>query len=184
MFKVMDDQIEGEIHPNQTVLRWGIMGAGTCQDVQSGLIGTDRDYSRRQSQQKRAADFKQQRFGYHRLWFLLKLASREDVDIVYIATNHPQHLACAKVAFTRGKHVLVEKPIAVNAAEGKEMVDLARKKTFFMEGMVSFTLSIKKVKMDSLGRIGEINMFEANAVCRDPENDLRLYNLGWAAALF
>jgi len=58
------------------------------------------------------------------------------VDVVYVATPHTLHLENARLAFAAGKHVLCEKPLAVNAAEAEEMVRLAREHDrFLMEGM-------------------------------------------------
>jgi predicted dehydrogenase len=58
------------------------------------------------------------------------------VDVVYVATPHTLHLDNARLAFEAGKHVLCEKPLAVNAAEAEEMLRLAREHDrFLMEGM-------------------------------------------------
>jgi predicted dehydrogenase len=48
-----------------------------------------------------------------------------NVDIVYIATAHPSHRDNAIAALDAGKHVLVEKPIAVDAAGAREIVAAA-----------------------------------------------------------
>ncbi|PVH72480.1 NAD(P)-binding protein [Cadophora sp. DSE1049] len=58
------------------------------------------------------------------------------VDIIYIATPHALHLRNALEAISAGKHVLVEKPMALNAAQAAEMIAAARQKgVFLMEGM-------------------------------------------------
>ena len=44
-----------------------------------------------------------------------------DLDIVYIATTHPSHRDNAVAALNAGKHVLVEKPLAVDAAGAREI---------------------------------------------------------------
>ena len=49
-----------------------------------------------------------------------------DVDAIIIATPHPSHLDITLRAFQAGKHVLVEKPMAVTPSEADEMVDAAR----------------------------------------------------------
>ena len=49
-----------------------------------------------------------------------------DVDAIIIATPHPSHLDIALRAFQSGKHVLVEKPMAVTPSEADAMVDAAR----------------------------------------------------------
>jgi predicted dehydrogenase len=49
-----------------------------------------------------------------------------DVDAVFIATPDAMHLADVLDAARYGKAVLVEKPMAMNAAEAEQMVDAAR----------------------------------------------------------
>jgi phthalate 4,5-cis-dihydrodiol dehydrogenase len=45
------------------------------------------------------------------------LCDDEDVDVVYIATPHQFHAEHATIAARRGKHALVEKPLALTLAE-------------------------------------------------------------------
>lgn len=54
-----------------------------------------------------------------------ELAQCEDVDIVYVASPHPAHLEHALLCLDAGKHVLVEKPIALSAAQAREIADKA-----------------------------------------------------------
>lgn len=49
-------------------------------------------------------------------------------DVVYIGTIHPMHKEQTMLCLKAGKHVLVEKPIALNAADAAEMVAFARAK--------------------------------------------------------
>src|SRR6185436_19823476 len=55
-----------------------------------------------------------------------ELLAREDVDAVVIAT--PPHVHCAQTvaAARRGKHVLVEKPMALDPAECRTMIAACR----------------------------------------------------------
>jgi predicted dehydrogenase len=48
------------------------------------------------------------------------------VDVVYIATVHPRHLPDALAAIEAGKHVLVEKPLALNAEEARRLIEAAK----------------------------------------------------------
>jgi predicted dehydrogenase len=48
-----------------------------------------------------------------------------DVDAVYIATPNSLHFAQARDALAAGKHVLCEKPLALEAAHGEELALLA-----------------------------------------------------------
>jgi predicted dehydrogenase len=47
------------------------------------------------------------------------------IDIVYVATPHTEHYACAMAALATGKHVLVEKPIGVNATQAATIFESA-----------------------------------------------------------
>src|SRR5262245_53230514 len=48
-------------------------------------------------------------------------------DAVLTVTPPPVHVEHARLAFTRGLHLLTEKPIAHDLASAKEMVELSRK---------------------------------------------------------
>ena len=50
------------------------------------------------------------------------LVARADVDVVYIASPHQHHAAHTRLAAAAGKHVLLEKPMAITMAECDEMV--------------------------------------------------------------
>lgn len=58
------------------------------------------------------------------------------VDVVYVATTHAQHHDAALLALRAGKPVLVEKPIAINAREAREIQAEARASGLLcLEGM-------------------------------------------------
>ncbi|MES2145874.1 MAG: Gfo/Idh/MocA family oxidoreductase [Pseudomonadota bacterium] len=56
-----------------------------------------------------------------------ELASRPDVDAVYVNNSGPYHADAVRVAIAAGKPVLVQKPIALTVPETEEIVALARK---------------------------------------------------------
>ncbi|ABR30913.1 Gfo/Idh/MocA family protein [Thermosipho melanesiensis] len=57
-----------------------------------------------------------------------KLLMREDIDAVAIATESGKHYEITMEALTNGKHVLVEKPMALSTKHADEMVELAKRK--------------------------------------------------------
>ena len=67
------------------------------------------------------ADFKAKAFDS-----IEKLAAEAEVDVVYVATPHQFHAAQACLAASSGKHVLVEKPMALSLEECRAMVAAAR----------------------------------------------------------
>ncbi len=71
------------------------------------------------------------------------LVGDPDVDVVYVATPHPFHLSGALLALEAGKHVLVEKPFALSAAEGERIAAAAAAHNVFsMEAL--WTLFLPK----------------------------------------
>lgn len=54
------------------------------------------------------------------------LCADPEVEAVYVATPHQLHAAHACLAAASGKHVLVEKPMALDLAECRAMIDAAR----------------------------------------------------------
>src|SRR5690606_32643818 len=67
-----------------------------------------------------------------------QLVADPQVDIVYVAAPHAEHPRLALLAIAAGKHVLVEKPMAVSRAAAAEIVDAAvAAGVFAMEAMWS-----------------------------------------------
>ncbi|WP_437773616.1 Gfo/Idh/MocA family protein [Arthrobacter sp. KNU40] len=54
------------------------------------------------------------------------LIADASVDAVYIATPHPQHFDLALEAIHAGKHVLIEKPVAMSASETRAITAAGR----------------------------------------------------------
>lgn len=81
------------------------------------------------------------------------------VDIVYVASPHSEHHAQARLALEAGKPVLVEKAFTRNAAEARDLVELARARgLFLMEGMWSRFLPHYDVIEQAVrdGLVGEV----------------------------
>ncbi len=109
------------------------------------------------------------------------LLRHPEVDAVYIATPHPQHHAQAIAAMRAGKHVLCEKPVAINAAQLREMQACARENgVFFMEAMWTrcFPSTLRAKELVERGAIGELRAVHAQFSFRREINpDARLFDL-------
>ena len=57
-----------------------------------------------------------------------KLCERDDIDLVYIATDWLHHFIIAKYAMEHGKHVAIEVPSAMNMHEIWELINLSEQK--------------------------------------------------------
>jgi len=55
-----------------------------------------------------------------------KLIARDDIDAVDIVTPNVFHIPIALAAIEAGKHVICEKPLAMNVAEARELVHAAK----------------------------------------------------------
>ena len=60
------------------------------------------------------------------------LLADPEVDVVYIATPHPSHAHWAVLAARAKKHILCEKPLAMNHAEASAVVQAAREHDVFL----------------------------------------------------
>ena len=83
----------------------------------------------------------------------------KDVDVVYLSAMHSDRVAHVTQILEAGKHCVVEKPFACNLADGKKIVDLARRrKVFVMEGMWTrcFPAVEKARELVDAGAIGAV----------------------------
>jgi predicted dehydrogenase len=88
-----------------------------------------------------------------------ELLDDPELEAVVIATPVPTHYALAKQALTAGKHVFVEKPPAMRAAEMEELVELSGERGLvLMPGhLLLYHPAVRKLKelIDS-GDLGEV----------------------------
>ncbi len=117
------------------------------------------------------------------------LVADPNVDIIYIATPHPQHISAAKLALNAGKHILVEKPFTLNAREAAEIVDLATAKGLVvLEAMwTRFLPHMRRLhQVIAAGTIGEVRSITADhrqKLPDDPKHRLNALELGGGALL-
>ncbi|KAK9811631.1 hypothetical protein WJX72_007301 [[Myrmecia] bisecta] len=117
--------------------------------------------------------------GVQRVYGTYKeLAEDPDVELVYVSNIHVAHKDTVLLMLEHGKHVLCEKPLAVNARDTKEMVNKAREKNlFFAAGLWSrFFPAVQKIReLIQCGTIGEVGYFHADFLLQMGEEVKRLY---------
>ncbi|HEY8821796.1 MAG TPA: Gfo/Idh/MocA family oxidoreductase [Dermatophilaceae bacterium] len=164
-------------------IRWGFLGAGgIAASMAADLIhGNNTLYAVAARDAGRAAAFAAQFGASHSHGDYRVVVEDPDVDIVYVATTHPFHREQALMAIEAGKHVLIEKPLALNAAHAGEVLTAARQKgVFAMEAvwMRANPLILKAHEIVTRGVIGDVVAIQADfsiEVAFDPTH--RLYDL-------
>jgi len=172
--------------------RWGIMGCGGIADkfasdlklTKQGKLHAVGSRSKAKAKKFASVHGAKQSYGSYEA-----LVLDEDIDIIYVATPHPFHMENTLAAINAGKHVLCEKPIAMNAKQTRRMIAAARKKgVFLMEAMWTrfFPAIIQVRKWLDKERIGKIIALEADfGICPmiGPKHRLLNPDLGGGALL-
>ena len=149
-------------------LRWGVLGTGWIADrfVASLAQHTRQVVTAVGSRSRGSAERAAAAWGVGRAHGSYEaLVADPDVDVVYVATPHNHHLPHALLAIAAGKHVLVEKPVGLDAAEARAIGDAARDAgVFCMEAM--WTLFLPKLdvvrQVVEQGWLGELRSVVAD----------------------
>jgi predicted dehydrogenase len=174
------------------VIRWGIIGTGLiastfAADLELTGSGTAVAVG---SRREGSADAFGDRFGIpNRHVGYEALVADPEVDVVYVATPHPMHHEDALLALRAGKHVLVEKPFTMNAAEAEELVAEARARgLFLMEAMwarfVPHMVEVRRLLAEgALGDVVTVIADHGQWFAEDPAFRLFAPELGGGALL-
>ena len=174
------------------MINWGILGTGAiarvfCNGLRFSKTGRvvaaashtpDRLHSL-------AADF-----GIARTyWDYEGLLLDPEVDAIYIATIHPMHAEWAVKAAQAEKHILVEKPIAMNHAQAQTMVDAAHANDVFLMEAFMYRCHPQTQRLAQLvseGAIGRVQMIRAifsYGAPFDPASRAYAYEMGGGGIL-
>ena len=113
--------------------------------------------------ESRAVDFKQ-RFGFERHATKLDRAILDDVDAVVVTTANDTHAPFSIQALEAGKHVLVQKPMALDLGEADRMIATAQRvnKKLMVSFYEFFHPAFKRAKeIVEQGLIGDVFFFKA-----------------------
>jgi predicted dehydrogenase len=177
---------------DESPVRWGILATGGIAHAfaQDLALQPGCEVVAVGSRSRASAEAFGDEFGVpHRHASYQALAEDPDVDAVYVATPHPGHHRAALLAINAGKAVLVEKPFAMNAAQAREMIDVARERgTFLMEAMwTRFLPHIARVRhILAAGTLGDVVYLTAEHgqwFANDPQSRLFAPDLGGGALL-
>lgn len=143
------------------IARWGIMGAGIIASKMAEALQKSSEATLvavGSKSPERAQSFAD-RFQIAKAISYEQLVADDEIDVIYVATTHNFHFENAKLALEKGKHVLIEKPFTVNAAQAEALIEIAKSKgLFLMEAMwTRFLPAVQKLRSNLLdGLIGEV----------------------------
>ncbi|HEX8041029.1 MAG TPA: Gfo/Idh/MocA family oxidoreductase [Chryseosolibacter sp.] len=149
-------------------IRWGILGAGKI----AGKFASDLRLVENAEltaiaarNPERLRIFSDEHHPSYAFGSYEELVNCPDVDVIYVATPHGMHHEHVMLCLKHGKAVLCEKAFALNLAQARDMVELAReKKIFLMEAFwTKFLPQYEKVmEIIGSGRIGEVKLIQAD----------------------
>ena len=148
-------------------LRWGILGTGWIStQFTSDLLLTGHVVTAVGSRTQEAADAFAAAHGIPTAHPSYEaVVADPQVDAIYVGTPHPFHEANATLALEAGKHVLLEKPFTLNAAQAQTVVDLAAsKKLVVLEAMWTRWMPhmIRIRELLAAGALGELRSLIAD----------------------
>ncbi len=164
-------------------IRWGIIGCGNIASKFANdlaLVEGNTLYAVASRSQDKAALFGEKHRAKKAYGNYEAICKDDKVDIIYLATPHSSHMEYGLMVMNNGKHLLCEKPLAVNTAQVNELIYTAKKnQVFLMEALWSrFNPSIIEV-LDriNIGDIGDVKYINADFYFKkefDPNH--RLFN--------
>lgn len=148
--------------------RWGILGTGGIAEAFAAAVDRADDAALAavaSRDQARATDFVARHPGAFAFGTYEDLVASPDVDIVYVATPQHRHAEDALLALSHGKHVLVEKPLVLDAASALAIAAEAERRSLVaLEGMWTLfnPLVARVIDLVESGRLGRLRSFNAN----------------------
>ena len=147
--------------------RWGIIGTGhIAEQFAKGIESTARGvrYAVASRSLEKSISFAREHAFEKAYGSYKDLLDDPAVDIVYIATPNHLHYELTMQALNANKHVLCEKPFALDSQQVREMITLAQNKNLFLsEAMwTAFLPSMTTLRKEiSEGKIGHPLMVQA-----------------------
>ncbi|WP_372806119.1 Gfo/Idh/MocA family protein, partial [Pontiella sp.] len=148
-------------------INWGIIGCGGIANLFATSLATLEEgrllagASRTPGRAQEFAD----KHGMARVYTDYEsLVADPEIDAVYVATTHNFHFENIRLCLEHGKHVLCEKPFTVNAAQTRQLMELAREKQRFMMEAVWTRFLPAIVKLQQVlaaGAIGDVKTVTA-----------------------
>ena len=157
-------------------VKWGVIGAGGIADrrtIPGLLLAENAELTAVMDMDMKTTQELAKKHGAAKAYDCAdELLKDPDVDAVYIASPVVAHYEQAKKAALAGKHILIEKPVALTVAQGEELVKLCQEQNVrFASGfMMRFhAYHVKAKELVEQGVLGTIVSARAQLTCWYPD---------------
>ena len=172
-------------------VKWGVLGTANiakgCTIPGMKKAGNCELFAIAGRNEEKTQSYKQE-FGFAKAYVGYdKLLEDPEVQAVYIPLPNNLHKEWVIKALKAGKHVLCEKPLALNAADAKEMFDAAKENNVLLMEAYAYLHSpyIASLKADiASGLIGDVEYVETAFVTQGYDDDIRIYKEMGGGAIY
>ena len=143
---------------------------------------------RSQEETLRKPSLSKKEFGFQKAYgSYAELLDDEDVEAVYIPLPNGLHKEWVLAALQKKKHVLCEKPLALNAADAREMYKAAEENGVILMEAYAYLHSpyVESLKRDiASGIIGDVVYVDSTFMTQGYKEDIRLYHEQGGGAMY
>ncbi len=157
-------------------LRWGVIGAGGIADrrtIPGMMLANNAELVSVMEIHSELAEQLRAKWNAKRAYVSAEaLLADPEIDAVYIASPVVMHAEQAKAAADAGKHILIEKPLAMSAREGAEVIEYCKSKNVQIAAglMMRFGAYVQAMKQAiSEGKIGNLVSGYSQFTCWYPD---------------
>lgn len=160
----------------QKKVRWGVIGAGGIADrrtIPGMMKANNAELVAVMEIDMQQAERLKEKYGAKRAYDReAALLQDAEVDAVYIASPVVLHAKQAMMAADHGKHILIEKPLAMTSAEGQKVLDYCRERDRLIAAglMMRFGANVMAMREAvAAGKIGSVVSGFAQFTCWYPD---------------
>lgn len=172
-------------------VKWGVLGTANiakgCTIPGMQQVDTCELYAIAGRDINKALKFKND-FGFQKAYGSYEeLIEDSEVQAIYIPLPNGLHLKWVKEALQHKKHVICEKPLALNSSDARDMFETAKANGVILMEAYAYLHSpyIKSLKADiDSGLIGEIDYIESEFLTQGYSEDIRLYKEQGGGAMY
>lgn len=161
---------------NMRKIKWGVIGCGGIADrrtLPGMMLADNAELIAVMDANPAAAETVKEKYGAKYAFTTAEeLLKVEEIEAVYIASPVAFHIDQATAAVAAGKHILLEKPLALTSAESEKIAQMCKEKGIKLGAglMMRFHTYHQMMKeLVSAGKLGEIVSMRGQLTCWYPD---------------